>query len=223
MYIVFEQANIGYDEKIILKQVDFTLDAHQFVFLTGKIGSGKSTFLKSIYAEAKIFSARTAQVLDFNLLKLKKRKIPRLRRQIGFIFQDFKFLPDKNVYENLRFVLRATGWNNEMKIRRRIHEVLKAVDMLDFQNAMTFELSGGQQQKIAIARALLNNPKIILADEPTGNLDPQASLQITSLLFELSKKFETSVLMATHDLNAINSLPNQPTYLVENSQITKIK
>ena len=223
MYIVFEQANIGYDEKIILKQVDFTLDAHQFVFLTGKIGSGKSTFLKSIYAEAKIFSARTAQVLDFNLLKLKKRKIPRLRRQIGFIFQDFKFLPDKNVYENLRFVLRATGWNNEMKIRRRIHEVLKAVDMLDFQNAMTFELSGGQQQKIAIARALLNNPKIILADEPTGNLDPQASLQITSLLFELSKKFETSVLMATHDLNVINSLPNQPTYLVENSQITKIK
>ena len=223
MYIVFEQANIGYDEKIILKQVDFTLDAHQFVFLTGKIGSGKSTFLKSIYAEAKIFSARTAKVLDFNLLKLKKRKIPRLRRQIGFIFQDFKFLPDKNVYENLRFVLRATGWNNEMKIRRRIHEVLKAVDMLDFQNAMTFELSGGQQQKIAIARALLNNPKIILADEPTGNLDPQASLQITSLLFELSKKFETSVLMATHDLNVINSLPNQPTYLVENSQITKIK
>ena len=223
MYILFEQANIGYDEKIILRQIDFQLDAHQFVFLTGKIGSGKSTFLKSIYAEAKIFSAKTAQVLDFNLLELRKRKIPRLRRQIGFIFQDFKFLTDKNVYENLRFVLRATGWNNEMKIRRRIHEVLKAVDMLDYQNAMTFELSGGQQQKIAIARALLNNPKIILADEPTGNLDNQASLQITNLLFELSKKFETSVIMATHDLNVINALPDQPTYLAENSQITKIK
>ncbi len=223
MYIDFKQANIGYDEKIILKQVDFTLDRQQFVFLTGKIGSGKSTFLKSIYVEAKIFSAQTAQVLDFNLLKIRKRKIPRLRRQIGFIFQDFKFLMDKNVYENLRFVLRATGWNNEIKIRRRIHEVLKAVDMLEYQNAMTFELSGGQQQKIAIARALLNNPKIILADEPTGNLDPQASVQITNLLFELSQKFDTSVIMATHDLTVINSIPAQPTYLVENSHITKIK
>ncbi len=222
MLIDIKNATIGYDEKPLLSEIDFELDKGEFVFLTGVVGSGKSTFLKSLYAEAKIFSAQKAIVLGYNLLKIKKRHIPQLRRKIGFVFQDFKFLNDKNVYENLRFVLKATGWNIEIKIRRRIREVLKAVKMSDYETAKPYELSGGQQQKIAIARAILNNPPLILADEPTGNLDPDASEQITKILYNLSQQ-GTGVIMATHDQYVLNLLPNLPKYLVDNNKIQKIK
>ena len=218
MLIDIQDATIGYDDKPLLTEVNFKLDKGEFVFLTGIVGSGKSTFLKSLYAEAKIFKAQKAQVLGYNLLKIKKRHIPRLRRKIGFIFQDFKFLNDKNVYENLRFVLKATGWNIEIKIRRRIHEVLKSVEMSGFEQAMTYQLSGGQQQKIAIARALLNEPQIILADEPTGNLDPEASEQITKILYKLSQN-GTGVIMATHDQYVLSLLPKQTRYVADNATI----
>ncbi len=221
MLIDIQKAIIGYDEKPLLTDIDFELDKGEFVFLTGVVGSGKSTFLKSLYAESKIFSAQKAIVLGYNLLKIKKRHIPQLRRKIGFVFQDFKFLNDKNVYENLRFVLKATGWSVEIKIRRRIREVLKAVKMSEFENAKPYELSGGQQQKIAIARAILNNPPLILADEPTGNLDPDASKQITEILYNLAQQ-GTGVIMATHDQYVINLFPNQPKYLVDNGRIQKI-
>lgn len=221
MLIDIQKAIIGYDEKPLLTDIDFELDKGEFVFLTGVVGSGKSTFLKSLYAESKIFSAQKAIVLGYNLLKIKKRHIPQLRRKIGFVFQDFKFLNDKNVYENLRFVLKATGWSVEIKIRRRIREVLKAVKMSEFENAKPYELSGGQQQKIAIARAILNNPPLILADEPTGNLDADASKQITEILYNLAQQ-GTGVIMATHDQYVINLFPNQPKYLVDNGRIQKI-
>ncbi len=218
MIIEYKNADIGYDEKIILRQVDFTLDAGQLVYITGVVGSGKTTFLKSLYAESKIFSADKAQVLGFNLLKIKTRHIPKLRRKIGFVFQDFKFLNDRNVYENLRFVLKATGWNVELKIKRRINEVLKIVGMQDYANAMPYELSGGQQQKIAIARAILNDPALILADEPTGNLDPENSLQIITLLSKLSLG-GTAVIVATHDQSIIGVPRKAPVYAVENGRI----
>ncbi len=203
MLVDFQKASIGYGEKVILKDLDFTLEAGEFVFLTGKVGTGKTTFLKSIYAEAQVISAEKAQVLGFDMLSLKKRQIPRLRRKTGFVFQDFKFLTDRDVYENLRFVLRATGLSNEMAIKRRIKEALDTVGMYDYVHAMPYELSGGQQQKVAIARAVLNNPQLILADEPTGNLDEQASRQIVEILYNFSRK-GAGVIFVTHDLSLLS-------------------
>ena len=216
MIIEYKDVYIGYENHIVLKNVNFSLQKKQFVFLTGNIGSGKTTFLKSIYADAFIKGAK-ANVLGFNLLKIKKRKIPRLRRKIGFVFQDFKFLADRNVYENLSFVLKATGWTNEVKIKTRIFEIMKMLSIDNLSDAMPYELSGGQMQKTAIARALLNNPPLILADEPTANLDTESAHQIINTLYKLTEH-DISIIVATHSQDILSQI-NAPTYKIQDRQI----
>ena len=219
MVIEYKDVNIGYQGHIILQHINFSLDKKQFVFLTGKIGSGKTTFLKSIYAEA-LIKGQKANVLGYNLLKIKKRKIPRLRRKIGFVFQEFKFLTDRNIYENLRFVLKATGWSNEIKIKTRIYEIMRLLDIENLSDAMPYELSGGQLQKTAIARALLNNPPLIQADEPTANLDTDSAHHIIETLYMLTN-YDISVIVATHNQDILSSI-NVPIFKIENQQLTRL-
>ncbi|WP_305140384.1 cell division ATP-binding protein FtsE [Paramuribaculum intestinale] len=194
-------------ELIVLKNVDFTLEEGEFVYLIGKIGSGKSSLLKSMYAEIPV-AAGHAEVLGYDLRTLRRRDIPMLRRKIGIVFQDFQLLTDRSVYDNLRFVLDATGWNDRHEIDARIEEVLTEVGMLTKSYKMPHELSGGEQQRIVIARALLNRPRLILADEPTGNLDPATSEQIVNRLREISRK-GTAVVMATHNLGLVEEMPGR--------------
>jgi len=195
--ISFENVNISIKNKTILENISFKLENNAFVFLTGKIGTGKTSLLKSIYGELQINSGN-AFVLNFNMNKLKFNQIPFLRRNIGFIFQDFKYLNDRNIFNNLKFVLEAMEWIDEKKINNRIEEVLTEVEMLHKIKSMPYELSGGEIQRIAVARAILNSPKIILADEPTGNLDEESSIYITKKIYEQTKK-DTSVIFVTHN------------------------
>ena len=220
--IEYNEVDIGYEHNVVLRNINFKLYEGQFVFIKGKVGVGKTTFLRSIYADVDYFRGKKANVLGFNLLKLKRRDIPKLRRKIGYVFQDFKLLTDRNVYKNLEFVLRATGWTNDLKIKRRIEKVLKDIDMLDYINAMPSELSGGQTQKIAIARALLNEPPLILADEPTGNLDFETGLQILQILYELVNK-GISVITVTHNLLWLNHFENSIQYEIKDGQIYLLK
>lgn len=192
---------------IVLKDVNFTLKEGEFVYLIGKVGSGKSSLIKSMYAEIPIADGY-AEVLDYDLGSIKRKDIPMLRRQIGIVFQDFQLLSDRNVYENLRFVLDATGWKDKNDIDRRISEVLAEVGMLNKSYKMPHELSGGEQQRIVIARAMLNKPRLILADEPTGNLDPATGEQIVRRLHEISKS-GTAVVMATHNLSFVQQFPGR--------------
>ncbi len=192
---------------IVLKDVNFTLKEGEFVYLIGKVGSGKSSLIKSMYAEIPIADGY-AEVLDFDLRNIKRKDIPMLRRQIGIVFQDFQLLSDRNVYENLRFVLDATGWKDKNDIDKRISEVLAEVGMLNKSYKMPHELSGGEQQRIVIARAMLNKPRLILADEPTGNLDPATGEQIVRRLHEISKS-GTAVVMATHNLSFVQQFPGR--------------
>lgn len=194
-------------ELIVLKNVDFTLEEGEFVYLIGKVGSGKSSLLKSMYAEIPV-AAGHAEVLGYDLRTLRRRDIPMLRRKIGIVFQDFQLLTDRSVYDNLRFVLDATGWNDRHEIDARIEEVLTEVGMLTKSYKMPHELSGGEQQRIVIARALLNRPRLILADEPTGNLDPATSEQIVNRLREISRK-GTAVVMATHNPGLVEEMPGR--------------
>ena len=194
-------------ELIVLKNVDFTLEEGEFVYLIGKVGSGISSLLKSMYAEIPV-AAGHAEVLGYDLRTLRRRDIPMLRRKIGIVFQDFQLLTDRSVYDNLRFVLDATGWNDRHEIDARIEEVLTEVGMLTKSYKMPHELSGGEQQRIVIARALLNRPRLILADEPTGNLDPATSEQIVNRLREISRK-GTAVVMATHNLGLVEEMPGR--------------
>ncbi|WP_290390327.1 cell division ATP-binding protein FtsE [Paramuribaculum intestinale] len=194
-------------ELIVLKNVDFTLEEGEFVYLIGKVGSGKSSLLKSMYAEIPV-AAGHAEVLGYDLRTLRRRDIPMLRRKIGIVFQDFQLLTDRSVYDNLRFVLDATGWNDRHEIDARIEEVLTEVGMLTKSYKMPHELSGGEQQRIVIARVLLNRPRLILADEPTGNLDPATSEQIVNRLREISRK-GTAVVMATHNLGLVEEMPGR--------------
>ena len=194
-------------ELIVLKNVDFTLEEGEFVYLIGKVGSGKSSLLKSMYAEIPV-AAGHAEVLGYDLRTLRRRDIPMLRRKIGIVFQDFQLLTDRSVYDNLRFVLDATGWNDRHEIDARIEEVLTEVGMLTKSYKMPHELSGGEQQRIVIARALLNRPRLILADEPTGNLDPATSEQIVNRLREISRK-GPAVVMATHNLGLVEEMPGR--------------
>ena len=194
-------------ELIVLKNVDFTLEEGEFVYLIGKVGSGKSSLLKSMYAEIPV-AAGEARVLGYDLLDLQRRDIPMLRRKIGIVFQDFQLLTDRSVYENLRFVLDATGWSDRHEIDGRIEEVLTEVGMLTKSYKMPHELSGGEQQRIVIARALLNRPRLILADEPTGNLDPATGEQIVNRLREISRK-GTAVVMATNNLGLVEEMPGR--------------
>lgn len=194
-------------ELVVLKGVDFQLSAGEFVYLIGRVGSGKSSLLKSMYAEIPI-SAGSAEVMGYDLTQIRRRDIPMLRRQIGIVFQDFQLLTDRNVYDNLRFVLDATGWRDHAVIDARIEEVLRDVGMLNKSYKMPHELSGGEQQRIVIARAMLNKPRLILADEPTGNLDPATGEQIVNGLHEISSK-GTAVIMATHNLSLVDRFPGR--------------
>lgn len=175
MLIEYNKVKVYQQDNLILDDVDFHVDEGELVYLIGKVGSGKSSLLKTLYCEPDLYKdeADKAEVLGRNMLTLKRKDIPALRREMGIIFQDFQLLRDRNIYQNLYFVLRATGWKDKKKIKDRIAEVLEAVGMTDKIHSMPHELSGGEQQRISIARALLNKPKIIIADEPTGNLDPK--------------------------------------------------
>lgn len=209
MLIDYKKANIYQADESILKNVDFHVDEEQFVYVIGKVGSGKSSLLKSFYCEVDFdkTDAEKAEVLERNLLTLKRKDIPALRREMGIIFQDFQLLHDRSVKQNLQFVLKATGWKSH-EIDQRILKVLEAVGMQDKSNRLPHELSGGEQQRIAIARALLNQPKIIIADEPTGNLDPDTAEKIVGLLYEISHS-GTSVVISTHNLAMINKFPGR--------------
>lgn len=204
--IRYRGVDIERAERQVLKNVNFDLHAGEFCYLVGRVGSGKSSLMKSMYADVPVNKGECADVLGFNLLDIKKSKIPYLRRKIGIVFQDFQLLQDRSVAENLRFVLRATGWKSRQEIEQRIEEVLKDVGMQNKSYKMPHELSGGEQQRIVIARALLNRPQLILADEPTGNLDPRTGYQIVSLLHELSRSGH-AVLMATHNLQLVEDFP----------------
>ena len=193
-------------ERTVLKDVTFSVEEGEFRYLVGRVGSGKSSLMKTMYADVEIPAGEKADVLGFDLLTLRKKDVPYLRRKIGIVFQDFQLLSDRSAAANLRFVLQATGWKNKSEIEDRIHEVLKAVEMENKAYKMPHELSGGEQQRVVIARALLNSPKLILADEPTGNLDPRTGYHIVSLLHELAEK-GTAIVMATHNLQMVEDFP----------------
>lgn len=203
--IQYKSVELHRKELIVLRDVNFTVEPGQFIYLIGKVGSGKSTLLKSIYADVPVASGE-AVVLDYDLTAIKRRDIPYLRRQIGFVFQDFQLLTDRNVFANLDFVLSATGWDNKPEREVRIDEVLTQVGMANKSYKMPHELSGGEQQRIVIARALLNKPCLILADEPTGNLDPETGSQILETIHKLAND-GTSVIMATHNMTFIDQFP----------------
>ena len=204
--IEYKGVEIHRAEKTVLNDVSFSVGEGEFCYLVGRVGSGKSSLLKSMYAEVPIYAGEKAEVLEYDLLGMKKKQIPYLRRNIGIVFQDFQLLQDRSVYDNLSFVLKATGWRNSAEMDQRIEDVLIDVGMNNKSYKMPHELSGGEQQRIVIARALLNNPKLILADEPTGNLDPQTGITIVSLLHSLAADGH-SILMATHNLQLCDDFP----------------
>lgn len=208
MSVIIDYRNVEVDraERMVLHDVTFQISEGEFCYLVGRVGSGKSSLMKTMYAEVPVPSGEKADVLGFDLLNLKKKQIPFLRRRMGIVFQDFQLLQDRSAMANLRFVLEATGWRSRSEMDDRIEEVLKAVGMDNKGYKMPHELSGGEQQRIVIARALLNKPKLILADEPTGNLDPQTGYQIVNLLQRLASD-GTSVLMATHNMQMVEDFP----------------
>jgi len=209
MLIDYKNVNIYHkDGDTVLRGVDFSVDEGEFIYVIGRVGSGKSSLLKSTYIEMYIDEADKAEVLGQDLLKLRRKHVPELRKQMGIIFQDFQLLSDRSIYQNLRFVLRATGWKKKKDINQRIDEVLKAVGMEEMKNRMPHELSGGEQQRIAIARAILNSPKIIIADEPTGNLDPETADSIIQLLRDISQR-GTAVVMSTHNIPLLDRYPGR--------------
>ncbi len=204
--VLLENVAISHDKEPLLKNVNMRLDKGEFVYLIGKSGAGKTSLLRSLYADLPIDSG-TAMVCGFDLMKMRSRKVPRLRRKIGMIFQDFRLLSDRSVYSNMEFVLRATGWRKRDEIRTRIDETLTAVGIADLRDAMPLRLSEGQQQRVGIARALVGNPDLILADEPTGNLDPVTSAEIMQLLVDLAQRTQTPMLISTHDFMTIERFP----------------
>ena len=204
----------------ILEDVSFELNKGEFVYLIGKVGSGKTSFLKTIYGELEIHSGE-AEVMGYNLRTIKQKHIPELRRRLGIVFQDFQLLTDRTVHANLEFVLRATGWKNKVDIHMRIEEVLEQVGMSGKGYKMPNELSGGEQQRIVIARAILNKPELILADEPTGNLDVETGHNILKLLKEICQQ-GSAILMITHNLNMLNEYPGK-VFKFENHHIEEMK
>jgi len=199
--ILLEGVNIHQDERLIFDNINLSVNAGDFIYLVGETGSGKSSLVKSLYAEIKV-STGNISVAGYDLNKIEKKEIPSLRRNLGIVFQDFQLLSDRSLNDNLEFVLKATGWNKKEEISKRIEEVLESVHLEEFNNKMPHELSGGEKQRAAIARSLLNNPKVILADEPTGSLDPKKSEKIIELLKEINEK-GTTILIATHDYEII--------------------
>ncbi len=204
--IDYEKVDIERADRLVMRDVTFSVEEGEFCYLVGRVGSGKSSLLKTMYADVEISHGQKAEVLGYDLLNLKRKQVPYLRRHVGIVFQDFQLLQDRSAKANLRFVLEATGWKSKAEIEDRIEDVLKAVGMGNKSYKMPHELSGGEQQRIVIARALLNKPKLILADEPTGNLDPQTGYQIVSLLHKLADEGHT-ILMATHNMQMVEDFP----------------
>ena len=205
--INIKKANIyQLNDNLVLKEVDFRVDEGEFIYIIGRVGSGKTSLLKTLYFELDIDEAEEAVVLDHQLIGLKRKHVPALRRQMGIIFQDFQLLSDRNVYENLIFVLKSTGWKKRSEMDKHIFDVLSDVGMTDKAKAYPHELSGGEQQRIAIARAILNKPKIIIADEPTGNLDPETAESIIALLRQISQT-GTAVILTTHNIPLLDKYP----------------
>ena len=208
MLIEYKNVNVYQDDREVLRGVDFHVDEGEFIYTIGKVGTGKSSFLKTIYCELDIDEedADTAEVLGRNLKTLRRREVPALRKELGVIFQDFQLLHDRSVWENLQFVLKSTGWKDKAERAERIEKVLADVGMSDKKHNMPYELSGGEQQRIAIARAILNNPKVIIADEPTGNLDLDTATNIVALLRDITQS-GTAVVMSTHNLSMLSKYP----------------
>jgi cell division transport system ATP-binding protein len=204
--VEIKNVNIYQSNNLILSNVNLTVNQGEFVYLVGKTGTGKSSLLKTLYGELPLTEGE-GTVVGFNLREMDWKKVPYLRRSIGVVFQDFQLLTDRTVNDNLKFVLKATGWKDENLITEKINDVLDKVGLKSKGFKMPFEMSGGEQQRVDIARALLNSPKLILADEPTGNLDPETSDEIMSLLIQVSKDYNTAVIMATHDFMVIKKFP----------------
>ena len=217
--ITISDLHISFKNNEILQNINLTINEGDFIYLIGGTGSGKSSLLKSLYKEID-FQKGSISVAEFNLNNIKKNKIAYLRRQLGIIFQDFQLLSDRNIYKNLEFVLRSTGWKDKNKIKERITEVLDTVHLEGVEKKMSHELSGGEQQRVSISRALLNHPKIILADEPTGNLDPEKSNSIIETMKEINSN-GTTVIIATHDYSIIKNFPSK-TYSFENKEIKEV-
>lgn len=208
MLIEYKHVDIYQEVQEVLADVTFSIDEGEFVYIIGKVGSGKSSLIKTLYGELPIHSGE-ATVMDYDMSSLKRKHLPELRRKLGVIFQDFQLLTDRSVDANLRFVLKATGWKNKEDIDNRIAEVLELVGMSTKGYKLPSELSGGEQQRIAIARSILNYPKLILADEPTGNLDADTSKQITELLLRIVKEQGATVVMITHNLHLLDMYPGR--------------
>jgi cell division transport system ATP-binding protein len=222
--IEISHANIYQGNNLILQDVNLTVNKGEFVYLVGKTGTGKSSLLKTLYGELTLTEGE-ATVAGFGLRNLDWRKVPYLRRTLGVVFQDFQLLTDRNVNNNLKFVLKATGWTDEKLMDEKILDVLDKVGLKAKGFKMPFELSGGEQQRVDVARALLNSPKLILADEPTGNLDPETSDEIMNLLFHISRDFNTAIVMATHDYIVVQKFPartikTEKGRVIDNASIT---
>jgi cell division transport system ATP-binding protein len=206
--VSLRKVNIYQGNNLVLQDVNFNINKGEFVYLVGKTGSGKSSLLKTLYGELPLTEG-SGIVAGFDLSGMDWKKVPFLRRNLGVVFQEFQLLTDRNVQDNLKFVLRATGWTDNVLMEEKINDVLDKVGLRSKGFKMPFEMSGGEQQRVDIARALLNSPKLILADEPTGNLDPETSDEIMQLLLQIAKDYGTSILMATHDFIVVNKYPSR--------------
>jgi cell division transport system ATP-binding protein len=215
--IELKNVNIYQSESLILSDVNISVEKGEFVYLVGKTGTGKSSLLKTLYGDLELNNGE-GWVAGHDLKQLTWKTIPFLRRNLGVVFQDFQLLTDRNVHENLKFVLKATGWKDDKLMNEKIEDVLSKVNLSSKGFKMPFELSGGEQQRVDVARALLNSPKLILADEPTGNLDPETSDEIMQLLFHICRDYDTTIVMATHDYMVINKFPAR-TIKTENGKV----
>jgi cell division transport system ATP-binding protein len=214
-----KNASIYQEDKVILSNINLEVNHGEFLYIIGKTGSGKSSLMKTLYADLPL-SEGEGQIVDFNLVTLKESDIPFLRRKIGIVFQDFKLLPDRTIKDNMLFVLKATGWVDKDQMNHKIDEVLDKVGMKEYSNKMPHQISGGEQQRVAIARALLNDPELILADEPTGNLDPQTSAEVLEVLRSINANGKT-IIMATHDYALLMKFPSK-TLKCEDTKIFEV-